>query len=123
MTDKNEKPILVLDFDGVLHSYKSGWMGADNIPDEPVSGAVEFCCKALDNFRIWIVSSRCGQTGGTQAIVDWLTKYKFPMGILVSMDGGKPAAFVTLDDRAITFTGKFPDPVDLLDFKPWHKQG
>jgi len=34
----------------------------------------------------------------------------------------KPAAFVQLDDRAITFTGKFPDPKELLKFKPWNKK-
>ena len=35
-----KKPIVVLDFDGVIHSYKSGWKGADVIPDEPVPGPV-----------------------------------------------------------------------------------
>jgi hypothetical protein len=30
------KPILCLDFDGVIHSYSSGWKGADVIPDPPV---------------------------------------------------------------------------------------
>ena len=29
------KPILCLDFDGVVHSYTSGWKGADVIPDPP----------------------------------------------------------------------------------------
>ena len=27
------KPILCLDFDGVIHRYDSGWKGADVIPD------------------------------------------------------------------------------------------
>ena len=116
------KPILVLDFDGVLHSYKSGWKGADVIPDLPVPGARKFCERALDHFRVFIVSSRCGQPGGTTAIMNWLTEHKFPMGIAVSVDGRKPAAFLTIDDRAITFTGEWPDMWELLEFIPWHRK-
>ena len=36
------KPIICLDFDGVIHSYTSGWKGAAVIPDPPVPGALEF---------------------------------------------------------------------------------
>ena len=36
------KPILCLDFDGVIHSYSSGWKGAAVIPDPPVDGAMRF---------------------------------------------------------------------------------
>ena len=35
-------PILAIDFDGVLHSYSSGWKGSRNIPDPPVDGAIEW---------------------------------------------------------------------------------
>ena len=35
-------PILCLDFDGVIHSFKSGWKGAGKIPDPPVEGAIEW---------------------------------------------------------------------------------
>lgn len=35
----------------------------------------------------------------------------------------KPAAFLTIDDRAMQFTGVFPDPAHLLKFEPWNKQG
>lgn len=33
----------------------------------------------------------------------------------------KPPAMVTLDDRALTFTGIFPAMSQLKSFKPWNK--
>ena len=32
------KPTIILDFDGVIHSYTSGWQGADVIGDPPWRG-------------------------------------------------------------------------------------
>ena len=34
-------PTVVFDFDGVIHSYTSGWKGVANIPDPPVPGIRE----------------------------------------------------------------------------------
>ena len=66
------KPILCLDFDGVIHSFSSGWKGADVIPDPPVPGAIEFICDALAHFDVAIYSSRSGQAGGIDAMGEWL---------------------------------------------------
>ncbi len=118
------RPILLVDFDGVLHSYESGWEGADVINDIPVPGAYDFLEEALEHFNVAIYSSRSGQKGGVRAMKDWLTE-NFGAHITAQIDfpTEKPPAFLTLDDRAICFTGEWPPIEDLINFKPWNKHG
>lgn len=128
------KPILCLDFDGVIHSYSSGWKGADVIPDPPVPGALHFIAGAMGRFKVCIFSSRSHQPGGIKAMIEWLGYWSVD---LVHGMGGefdhvawgsidwpleKPPALVTIDDRAITFTGTWPALDDLAAFKPWNKK-
>ena len=70
----NTKRTLLLDFDGVLHSYTSGWKGATVVSDPPVPGALEFLSKAVKGFDVCIYSSRSHQWGGIRAMKDWLVK-------------------------------------------------
>lgn len=114
------KPRLILDFDGVLHLYASGWHGPEVITDPPVPGARQFCIEAMEAFEVWIVSTRCSSPGGADAIKRWLELWEFPPGLVVSPDGKKPPALVMIDDRAITFDGTWPTVKVLLDFKPWY---
>ena len=125
------KPILCLDFDGVLHSYESGWKGADVIPDAPVAGAMEFLRDAVESFDLWIFSSRSNQPGGIDAMQTWLKEHLIEtfgveaarsLAAQIKLATEKPSAFLTIDDRAIQFTGIWPRPSDLLTFKPWNKR-
>jgi len=128
-----KKPILCLDFDGVIHSYASGWKGADVIPDPPVYGAIKFICDASDHFDVQIFSSRSHQPGGIEAMQKWLIKWfekendGVPVNLkavitgMVSFPTSKPPAMVSIDDRGLTFTGEWPEIDDLLAFKPWNK--
>lgn len=122
------KPILCLDFDGVLHSYTSKWQGADVIPDASVPGAALFVAEAQQLFTVAVYSSRTHQSGGLDAMKRWLHK----VIIEADLDGSvfdeiewpseKPPALVTLDDRAVTFTGVWPEVTELRAFKPWNKK-
>ena len=132
------KPILCLDFDGVCHSYVSGWKGASVIPDPPVDGLFDFLMQAKEYFDIQIFSSRSNQPGGIAAMRDWFGKHysayvfetwpelkekysAFFCPEWLSFPTEKPAAFLTIDDRAITFTGEWPAVDTLRNFKPWYK--
>lgn len=129
---KSGKPILCLNFDGVCHMYTSGWHGAAVIPDGCVPGLVEFLDSAIKKFTVAIYSSRSSQPGGIDAM-----KGALRMWICAAVDDKsdaehifnaiywpteKPPALVTLDDRAITFTGVWPDVAELLKFSPWNRK-
>jgi len=125
------KPILCMDFDGVIHSYTSGWKGADVIPDPPVEGALAFLLGALNHFDVVVFSSRSNQPGGIAAMTAWLKHhadgiwYESPAGPGledVRFTTEKPAAMISIDDRALTFDGTWPSIDDLLSFQPWNKR-
>lgn len=115
-----EKPQIVLDFDGVLHSYISGWQGVDEIPDEPVIGSQTFLQEALQHFRVAIFSQRSKETIGRAAMKSWFIKH---MGEEIAMQltfpEQKPICLVTIDDRVIVFTGSWPSMDRLINFKSW----
>ncbi len=116
---KRDRPILCLDFDGVLHWYRNGWQGVNVIDDEPVPGAVDFVRRAQEVFSVVVYSSRSSHTGGIEAMRAWMQKHGFPE---VKFAAVKPAAFLTIDDRAMQFTGNWPDPEELRGFRPWTRQ-
>lgn len=136
------RPYLICcDFDGVLHSYKSGWQGPDVIPDPPVPGAMNWLVTMLhdDRFEIAIYSSRSSSDGGIEAMRRWLASsllndlcshnWSVEEATLMtnwvldrlSFPRQKPPASMTIDDRAFHFCGEFPTAEWLLSFQPWYK--
>jgi hypothetical protein len=116
----NER-ILCLDFDGVLHSFKSGWLGPDVITDPPVEGAREFLEEVVKHFDVHIFSSRSHQVGGISAMIEWCLKHFGDVTHKINFASNKPPATISLDDRAITFRGAWPSIDSLKRFEPWHK--
>lgn len=127
------KPTLCIDFDGVLHSYSSGWAGPDIIADPPVDGAMRFLWDASEHFQLAIFSSRSHQPGGLGAmqayirahfLEHWAADRTRAEDILAEIQWptAKPAAFLSIDDRALCFEGKWPAVPELLGFKPWNKR-
>lgn len=133
-------PIICVDFDGVIHSYSSGWKGVSVIPDDPVPGAIEWLESNLpvpealggcfapphDGPIVQIYSSRSKSWVGRRAMKKWLIKNGLhPAYIndgILKFPTKKPAAFLTIDDRAICFEGTFPSADEMLSFKPWNKR-
>lgn len=125
------KPILCLDFDGVLHAYSKGWHDG-TIYDGPVPGAMAFLKAAVEHFDVVIYSSRSksreGRADMAWAIGSWLcAAHGDRVGVeiagMIDYAHEKPAAFLTIDDRAVCFEGTFPAIDELLAFKPWNQRG
>jgi hypothetical protein len=116
------KPILALDFDGVIHRYSKGWADG-TIYDPPTEGFAEWLPQALEHFTVIIVSSRIN-AGGAEAIIAWMDKHNIPDRNRLIYSRTRPPAFITIDDRAVTFTGDWGDyPMRWLTaFKPWHEK-
>lgn len=136
--------IICCDFDGVLHSYTSGWQGdASIIKDPPVAGAMEWLVNIATDprFELCVYSSRSKEEKGVEAMRTWLwanlTEYysvgsdmgprERALSVDIVMENlsfpvTKPAASMTIDDRAFHFEGKFPTPEWLLAFQPWTKK-
>jgi hypothetical protein len=95
------KKTLLFDFDGVIHSYVSGWQGIDVIPDPPVEGIRELLEELNQIYNIVIYSSRCKDEKGLTAMQLWGLQNK----IVYPIAAEKPPAYLTIDDRAICFQG------------------
>lgn len=137
MAEATFRPILCIDFDGVVHSYERGWQNGD-IYGEVVPGFFEWATQAAPLFRLVIYSSRSQMADGRAQMWAWLKHQwgKWAAERELSDDhircgefefaAEKPPAFVTIDDRAVTFRGDWsaPElaPAALRAFKPWNAE-
>ena len=126
---------ICLDFDGVIHSYASGWQGADVVSDPPVNGAINAIYQYLaDGFTIAIYSARSNQDGGINAMRRWLREHdtrpdetpanqeSYPLDYRVQFPKSKPSAKIYIDDRGFRFEGVFPDAETIRRlFTTWNK--
>jgi len=128
----NARPILCLDFDGVIHDFKNGWQGPDVVDGDPVPGAWEFLWQATNDFDVHIFSSRSAWPEGIEAMKEFIKEecwipylnkrsWRLFVDTRLHFPREKPAAHVTLDDRAIQFRGEWPEVADLITFTPWNR--
>lgn len=134
------RPILCIDFDGVIHDYREGWKDG-SIYGKAMPGFFDWAYYAAPLFKLVIYSSRSKTPAGISAMREWL-EHEFnewlPDAVSDGKTGGqltfaefefaheKPPAFLTIDDRAITFGGNWSDvylnPRALRTFKTWSQK-
>lgn len=128
------RPTICVDFDGVIHSYERGWQDGA-IYGEVVPGFFEWVERVRQHFRLVIYSSRSKSDDGVMAMGLWLHEKRnawiraggdrHPTEPLTfEFAHEKPAAWLTIDDRAICFRGDWSAgelaPDSLRSFKPWN---
>ena len=109
-----EKPVVCIDFDGVLNTYK-GYDG-DNL-GTPREGCREFLEELNENYTVMIYSVR-----RYSKIIGWL-KDNDLIHLVTNVTSYKLPAVAYIDDRAIPFDGDYSKAVKKLKgFKPyWQK--
>lgn len=105
---RTKRLTICLDFDGVIHSYQSGWQGVEVIPDPPIH-KVDLAIKRLrKNFRVVVHSARCRSKAGVAAIENWLANHDIEVDEVCEH---KPPAHVYVDDRAVPFSGDWDQTI------------
>lgn len=132
------KPIICIDFDGVIHSYEKGWQGGE-IYGTVTDGFFEWATEAKKYFTLVIYSSRSKTAEGRTQMWAWLkhqwgnwahhSNHQLTDDDIRYGDfefaNEKPPAFLTIDDRSIQFSGNWQiiPPEALINFKPWTVKG
>lgn len=125
--------ILCLDFDGVINPYTKGWQGGVLYEEDVTPGFWDWANDAYKLFDLYVYSSRSKTQLGIDLMRCWMAASWMkwapatPDAETIMMTdftfaAEKPPAFLTIDDRAITFKGSWRtmDPVLLRNFKPWN---
>jgi len=111
-------PTMLVDFDGTIYSYLSGWHGTDILPDEPVPGAKEAMAELHKRgFRVTVCSSRAVFPGGSKAIKEWMDHWGIYYDEVTHV---KEPHVAFIDDRGVKFDGDWEDALQrACNTKPW----
>ena len=147
----NFTPTICIDFDGVIHSYDRGWQGGV-IYGEVTAGFWDWAIRThAAGVDLVVYSSRSSEPDQRLLLQEWLIQqwvrsaperwvarnvsggepeFKFNLladgttAFRLAFASEKPAAWITIDDRAIQFTGDWADPAlsaeAIMAFKPWN---
>ena len=111
---KKKKTILI-DLDGVLNDYVGNY-DKDFIP-QIKAGAKEFLSDLSKNYDIKIFTTRNSELASKWIDENGLNEF------VVGVTNVKEPCWVYIDDRCITFDGKFEGLIDKINnFKPYYKK-
>lgn len=113
-----KKGTVVFDFDGVIHSYISGWSETPNDPPvKYIKEEIDLIRK--EGYEVVVVSTRCDTKEGKNTVIEYLAKHNIQVDRVTDI---KPPALAYIDDRAIKFDGNAKSLLyKIQNFIPWTK--
>lgn len=113
--EKNKRPLIAIDFDGVMNKYK-GWKG-EKVLYKPQNNLLNFIRKVYKDYDITVFTCR-----DVKSVYEWLEEYNI-RDYVVAVTNLKPQAVVYIDDRAIRFNGDYEEVLsELKEFKTWWEE-
>lgn len=116
--NRDTRPTIVFDFDGVIHRYSKGWCDG-SIYDIPTKSIKELLDELRSRYKIVIISTRCNNEKSKNEMIWWLHNNKISYD---EISAEKVPAIAYVDDRAICFKGdcvKLKE--EIINFKPWQQ--
>lgn len=131
----SKEKIVAIDFDGVIHAFRTPWYNAAFIPDGAVPGVRETLIElASDGWRVIVFTRRTTWNTGFPAVKEWLLKnlamVEHPSGVLGFQEGEdflpciseitdlKPDCRVLVDDHGLQFKGDWE--TTLREIREFH---
>lgn len=123
--DQN-KPILCVRFDGVIHEYNANWrLMSTVILGAPLKGAFNFLGNAHDHFCVCVVGERNTASMSRRSMFRWFKTHGWPFEdnrpAFLLFPRRQPECFISIDDRCLRFEGAWPDITELSKFKAWQE--
>ena len=116
----DQRPIILLDFNGTVHAYRQGYQKGEYY-DTPTEGFGDWAREVQKEFRIVIWPARAKTTVDLGRVRQWMKKHglnDIDYDLTVSTPIGVK---LKIDDRAIGFTGSWSDfsLERLRSFRTW----
>ena len=107
------KPMVCVDFDGVLNTY-NGWKGVDELYF-PRDGSKLFLEELSKKYTVTIFTTR-----DTVKVRDWMKKYDMYYDNITNV---KKGAVCYIDDRGLKFNGNYHETLqELSEFHAWWEE-
>lgn len=106
---EEEKEIIAIDFDGVIHSFEHGFHDG-TIYGTPIKGSKESLEKLSKKYKLILFTAKAkpdrpliNSKTGVELVREWLIKYELD-AYFIEITAEKPRCLCYIDDKAIQFT-------------------